>query len=315
MTDVTISRETLELAIGALENALPTYWTEGARIEASTALRTALTAQPAEPVGFDRTTALVLLSAAAKSGDPGAISLAAQLAGAAPCKDCGFVNFKCRCAAQPAEPVAIAEGDAFRYHKAMHCLLNMQMQHGLCEPRSRKACTHCNAKDRLDAMIAEYRGPMVVLNATAAATTPAQPAEPVVAWMHIQGNHTEPSLRRLDDDEIARGWTEVPLYAAVPAAVPLTDAEIDAILYNSGDAYGLREFARAVLAAAGDKPPTPAAVPQLRLERKPCGDCWLHMSAPSGNRASINLGQRGAMNDISIVGRVMVEIAAAGDKP
>lgn len=46
---------------------------------------------------FDRTTALVLLSAAAKSGDPGAISLAAQLAGAAPCGICGFVNYKCRC--------------------------------------------------------------------------------------------------------------------------------------------------------------------------------------------------------------------------
>lgn len=49
---------------------------------------------------FDRTTALVLMQAAAKSGDPGSISLAAQLAGAAPCKDCGYVNFKCRC--QPA---------------------------------------------------------------------------------------------------------------------------------------------------------------------------------------------------------------------
>lgn len=33
------------------------------------------------------------------------------------------------------------------------------------------------------------------------------------AWMHIQGNHEEPSLRRLDDDEKARGWTEFPLYS------------------------------------------------------------------------------------------------------
>lgn len=54
---------------------------------------------PAVPAPFDRTTALVLLQAASKSGDPGAISLAAQLAGAAPCTDCGYVNFKCRCAA------------------------------------------------------------------------------------------------------------------------------------------------------------------------------------------------------------------------
>lgn len=39
-----------------------------------------------------------------------------------------------------------------------------------------------------------------------------------VAWMHVQGNHFEPSLRELDDDEKARGWTQFPLYgAAVPA--------------------------------------------------------------------------------------------------
>lgn len=46
--------------------------------------------------------ALVLMQAASKSGDPGAISLAAQLTGAAPCKDCGYVNFKCRCQPAPA---------------------------------------------------------------------------------------------------------------------------------------------------------------------------------------------------------------------
>ena len=64
-------------------------------------------APPAAPApvvpSFDRTTALILLQAASKSGDPGAIGLAAQLAGAAPCKDCGYVNFKCRC--QSAAPV------------------------------------------------------------------------------------------------------------------------------------------------------------------------------------------------------------------
>ena len=60
-------------------------------------LEAALAAAP-QAVPFDRTTALVLLQAASKSGDPGAISLAAQLAGAAPCKDCGYVNVKCRCA-------------------------------------------------------------------------------------------------------------------------------------------------------------------------------------------------------------------------
>ena len=46
---------------------------------------------------YNKATALVLLSAASKSGDPGAILLAAQLAEAAPCETCGYVNFHCRC--------------------------------------------------------------------------------------------------------------------------------------------------------------------------------------------------------------------------
>jgi hypothetical protein len=37
-----------------------------------------------------------------------------------------------------------------------------------------------------------------------------------VAWMHRQGNYTEPHFRQLDDDEIKRGWTEEPLYTAPP---------------------------------------------------------------------------------------------------
>jgi hypothetical protein len=50
--------------------------------------------------------------------------------------------------------------------------------------------------------------------------------------------------------------------------------------------------------------------PKLKLTLKPCGDCWLHIDAPSGLRASINLGQRGGMNDQTIVGRTIREVAA-----
>lgn len=58
-----------------------------------------LVPQPEPSAGwvFDKTTATLLLAAASKSGDPGAIALAAQLAGAAPCPNCGYVNFACRC--------------------------------------------------------------------------------------------------------------------------------------------------------------------------------------------------------------------------
>lgn len=81
----------------------------------------ASSAARAVPAPFDRTTALVLLQAASKSGDPGAISLAAQLAGAAPCTDCGYVNFKCRCAA-PAVPAVPAVPDGLR--DAVNALLH-----------------------------------------------------------------------------------------------------------------------------------------------------------------------------------------------
>jgi hypothetical protein len=49
--------------------------------------------------GGTKTFATLLMSAAAKSGDPKAIELAAHLAGVPPCAACGFVNYHCRCAA------------------------------------------------------------------------------------------------------------------------------------------------------------------------------------------------------------------------
>ncbi len=48
---------------------------------------------------------------------------------------------------------------------------------------------------------------------------------------------------------------------------------------------------------------------KLRLTIKPCGDCWLHIDAPSGKKASINLGQRGGFNDQTIVESVIREVA------
>jgi hypothetical protein len=68
--------------------------------------------------------------------------------------------------------------------------------------------------------VLEYPGPSwpesrtelaVVLRYKLSAPEP----EPV-AWMHRQGNYTEPHFRQLDDDEIKRGWTEEPLYTAPP---------------------------------------------------------------------------------------------------
>jgi len=49
--------------------------------------------------------------------------------------------------------------------------------------------------------------------------------------------------------------------------------------------------------------------PILKLSLEPCGDCWLHIDAPSGKKASINLGQRGTINDQTIVGSVIREVS------
>lgn len=44
------------------------------------------------------------------------------------------------------------------YHQAMDALRGTKMQHGLCKPVERNACTHCMSQRRLDSMLAEYKG-------------------------------------------------------------------------------------------------------------------------------------------------------------
>ena len=53
--------------------------------------------------------------------------------------------------------------DARNYHSVMGWLRDLTMEHGLCVPRERLACTHCNARDNLDKHLAEYKGPMIYL--------------------------------------------------------------------------------------------------------------------------------------------------------
>lgn len=53
--------------------------------------------------------------------------------------------------------------DAQRYHEVMQCLRALKMEHGLCFPRERHACTHCAAAEKLLKLQAEYKGPRVML--------------------------------------------------------------------------------------------------------------------------------------------------------
>ena len=57
--------------------------------------------------------------------------------------------------------------DAERYHDAMDALRRTRMPHGLCYPRERQACSHCNALERIDVMLSEYKGRRVVLASAA----------------------------------------------------------------------------------------------------------------------------------------------------
>jgi hypothetical protein len=65
-----------------------------------TELETQIASRPAaDETPRNTVFARILMDAAAKSGDPNAISLAAQLGGIAPCDKCGFVNYHCKCPA------------------------------------------------------------------------------------------------------------------------------------------------------------------------------------------------------------------------
>ena len=48
--------------------------------------------------------------------------------------------------------------DASNYHRVMRLLKNTRMEHGLCVPRGRRACTNCNATDDLKKMVDDYKG-------------------------------------------------------------------------------------------------------------------------------------------------------------
>lgn len=51
-----------------------------------------------------------------------------------------------------------------KYDGLMQLLKDSKMKHGTCKPRSRKACTACNAQEQLDALVAKWRGPFLTLS-------------------------------------------------------------------------------------------------------------------------------------------------------
>jgi hypothetical protein len=53
--------------------------------------------------------------------------------------------------------------EAEKFHKVMDCLRKMKMQHGKCEPRKDRACSHCNGADDLQEIVRNYKGRRIIL--------------------------------------------------------------------------------------------------------------------------------------------------------
>lgn len=45
-----------------------------------------------------------------------------------------------------------------KFHQVMSAYRRTKMEHGLCEPVERNACTHCAAVRKLDKMLSQYKG-------------------------------------------------------------------------------------------------------------------------------------------------------------
>lgn len=78
-----------------------------------------------------------------------------------------FIERRCEGGGWPTYVALEAEASRLRadsdaYHRVMSLLRNTQMDHGLCQPRERRACTHCNAQDELNELVKRYKGRPIV---------------------------------------------------------------------------------------------------------------------------------------------------------
>lgn len=55
------------------------------------------------------------------------------------------------------------DGIEQKYNDVMSALKRSKMQHGLCEPVERQACTACAAIRKLEKYLSEWKGPRVIL--------------------------------------------------------------------------------------------------------------------------------------------------------
>jgi len=68
--------------------------------------------------------------------------------------------------AEIARQDAVIDKEKLKYYRIMDMLSRLKKyknRHGKCEPREDRACTYCNARDDLDKLVADYKGPPIVL--------------------------------------------------------------------------------------------------------------------------------------------------------
>ncbi len=51
-----------------------------------------------------------------------------------------------------------------KYNEVMAALKRSKMEHGLCEPIERNACTACMAKRKVDQLLSEWKGPRITFS-------------------------------------------------------------------------------------------------------------------------------------------------------
>lgn len=48
-----------------------------------------------------------------------------------------------------------------KVERILDLLKTTKLEHGICQPRSRRACAACNAQDELNIVLAEWKGPTI----------------------------------------------------------------------------------------------------------------------------------------------------------
>lgn len=87
------------------------------------------------------------------------------------------------------------------YYRVMDLLRRARMEHGLCQPRSRRACSHCNAVDDIKVLVDEYKGAPIRI-----ASFDAPKDE--MGWLVEDGNLNKTMYRCMDETGIH--WTDDP---------------------------------------------------------------------------------------------------------